>query len=388
MSSPDDHTRQLLAPRRRAGHAEADLPSRGAPRRARWRLVRGAVLAAGVITAVLIGQWLRQSMRSPAGLSATPEQQQAVSNSIVPASPSPPRPIEPAVKLAVPAIIAVPPESAITATQAPVPTGRLADLTELLKAPPSAQLRWARFKANPAVLVIEYPNLYEQGLAMNRLAAMFEKRTARRDRVPTDTELAAIMRRSGDSVASFYQGHDYPAAKVALFFGLAETQRIPLNKREQQLRSLTLEARLITRSPSGTFEASESQAVISFTGVQPDDPTTGADEHVDAVRREAVLRHELSHGEFFTDPAYRAHCLRFWRQELREAERRVFTAYLKGLDYNPADDELMANETQALLMHTPDGRAFNASSLGMGEAALAQLRTRFRSGEPTHGLNR
>jgi hypothetical protein len=161
-----------------------------------------------------------------------------------------------------------------------------------------------------------------------------------------------------------------------------------LNKREQQLRSLTLEARLITRSPSGIFEASESQAVISFTGVQPDDPTTGADEHVDAVRREAVLRHELSHGEFFTDPAYRAHCLRFWRQELREAERRVFTAYLKGLDYNPADDELMANETQALLMHTPDGRAFNASSLGMDEAALAQLRTRFRSGEPTHGLNR
>jgi len=30
----------------------------------------------------------------------------------------------------------------------------------------------------------------------------------------------------------------------------------------------------------------------------------------------------------------------------------------------------------------------NASSLGMDEAALAQLRTRFRSGEPTHGLNR
>lgn len=346
----------------------------------------GALLVAAVIAAALVGQWVRQSMRSPSVPSATPDQPQAPPNSIAPAVTGPAHATEATAKPAVPAIIATPPISGITATPAPTPPARVADLTELLQAAPSTRMRWARFKANPAVLVIEYPNLYEQGLAMNRLAAMFEKRMARRDRVPTDAELADLMRRSGDSVASFYQGHDYPAAKVARFFSLAETQRVTLNPQELQLRSLMLEAELISRSTAAAFQPVSSQAVVSFTGVQPDDPATAADERVDGVRREAVLRHELSHGEFFTNPAYRAHCTKFWRQALRESERRLFSAYLKGLDYNPADEELMANETQALLMHTPDARAFNASNLGISDAALAQLRARFRVGEPSYGL--
>ena len=265
---------------------------------------------------------------------------------------------------------------------------RTADLADLLQAPPSLQMHWARFKANTAIVVIEYPNLHEQGLAMNRLAAMFEKRSARRDRVPSDVELADLMRRSGDSVASFYQGHDYPAAKVARFFSQAEAQRIPLNAQELQLRSLMLEVGLMTQVAAGSFQAAGNQAVVSFTGVQPDDPLTAADERVDALRREAVLRHELSHGRFFTDAAYRAHCIRFWRQTLREGERRLFTTYLKGLDYNPADEELMANETQALLMHTPDSRAFNAASLGVGESTLTQWRSRFRAGEAAGEVKR
>ena len=249
-------------------------------------------------------------------------------------------------------------------------------------------MRWARFKANPAIVVIEYPNLHEQGLAMNRLAAMFEKRTARRDRVPSDAELADLMRRSGDSVASFYQGHDYPAAKVARFFSLVEAQRLPLNAHEQQLRSLMLEVGFMTQIAAGTYRAAGQQAVVSFTGVQPDDPLTPADERIDALRREAVLRHELSHGEFFTNATYRAYCVDFWRQTLREGERRLFTTYLKGLDYNPADEELMANETQALLMHTPDARAFNAQSLGVSESTLTQWRSRFRAGEAAGAVKR
>jgi hypothetical protein len=39
-----------------------------------------------------------------------------------------------------------------------------------------------------------------------------------------------------------------------------------------------------------------------------------------------------------------------------------------------------------MLMHTPDPRAFNAGALGISDAALAAMRTRFRAGEPRHGL--
>ena len=351
-----------------------------------------ALVVGALVAAALVGQWLRQSARSapaaatttasstsPASPTATAAATaQVPASASVPASPSTPVTPSGPVTLA-----AAPPSATPASAPLPIAPARIADLAELLQARPSTQLRWARFKANPAIVVIEYPNLHEQGLAMNRLAAMFEKRTARRDRVPSDSELADLMRRSGDSVASFYQGHDYPAAKVARFFSLAEAQRVPLKAQELRLRSLMLEARLMSPIAAGAFQAAGDQAVVSFTAEQPDDPLTPADERVDALRREAVLRHELSHGEFFTNPAYRAHCVRFGRQTLREGERRLFIAYLKGLDYNPADEELMANETQALLMHTPDGRAFNAANLGVGEPTLAQLRSRFRAGEAT-----
>src|SRR5262245_5196694 len=91
------------------------------------------------------------------------------------------------------------------------PSAPMVSLAELLQRPASAQLRWSRFKASPAIIVIEYPNLHEQGLAMNRLAAMFEKRAAPGQRVLAAAELDELMRRSGDNVATFYQGHDYPA---------------------------------------------------------------------------------------------------------------------------------------------------------------------------------
>ena len=101
------------------------------------------------------------------------------------------------------------------------------------------------------------------------------------------------------------------------------------------------------------------------------------------------LRHLYVEKDYFRlKLAYRAHCIRFWRQTLREGERRLFTTYLKGLDYNPADEELMANETQALLMHTPDSRAFNAASLGVGESTLTQWRNRFRAGEAAGQVKR
>ena len=192
----------------------------------------------------------------------------------------------------------------------------------------------------------------------------------------------------GDNIATFYQGHDYRAASVARFFTLAQSQRVPLAPQESRLQSLLLEAGAMRRESNGAFRATGEEAVISFTGVQADDPATAPDEAVDSPRRAAVLRHELSHGEFFANPAYRLHSMNFWRRALRESERKLFSAYLKGLDYDPADEELMANETQAFLMHTPDARAFSAGQLGISEAALAELRSRFRVGEPVHALMR
>jgi hypothetical protein len=262
----------------------------------------------------------------------------------------------------------------------------LAGVDEMLGAPTHADWRAWRFKGNPAVLVIEFPSLHEQGLAMNRLAAMFEKRSAPRERLLSDQELAALVQRSGDSTASFYQGHDYPAAKAARFFSLAASTQAVLNPQERRLLAMLLDTGVLTADRSAGFSARGTQAVVSFSALQADDPATAADETIDPVRRRAVLQHELSHGEYFTNPAYRTHAQAFWKRRLSAPDRKLWKTYLGSLDYNPGDEDLMANETQAMLMHTPDPRAFNAGALGTSDNALTAWRERFRVGEPEHGL--
>jgi hypothetical protein len=345
LSRHDDPTRQLLAPRKRDPVSIPPKPS-VAPRR-RWL----APLGFSVLVAAGIGFWLvRSDGPPPAAVAPQP------TSSSTPALP--------------------------TAPAASAPQIALASLTELLRAPRTADWRVRRFRDNSAILIVEFPGLDAQGSAMNRVAAMYEKRDGDRERVLTDAQMDRLLRSSGDSVASFVQGHDYTGEMLARFFTLAPIQQVMLNDQEKQLRALLVGADVIRPEPAGAFKAIGTQAVVSFTSVQADDPTTPADESVDARRRESVLRHELSHGQFFTNAKYRAYCWDFWRHRLSAAERKLFRRYLEGLDYNPRDEELMVNEMQAMLMHTPDSRAFNAAALGVSPAVLDGLRGQFHPGDP------
>ncbi len=233
-----------------------------------------------------------------------------------------------------------------------------------------------RLQSNPAVLVLEFPNLHEQGLALNRAAAFIEKKHSAGGQVLGDAEMQRLLARSGDSVATFYFGHDYSAEQLQRFFDRAQAQGLALNAQERRLQALLQAHGLLNASSPAA--AGRSLALVSFTAIQDDDPATPSDEQVDALRRESTLRHELSHGEFFTDARYRRQCWAFWQHGLSEAERARFRQLLSSMDYDPSNEELMVNETQALLMHTPDPRAFNAGSLGLSSAQLEALRDRFQ----------
>ena len=239
----------------------------------------------------------------------------------------------------------------------------------------------ARLRGNPAVLVIEFPNLAEQGAAMNRIAALLEKAGAPRDRVLNDAALAELIRRHGDNPQTFYQGHNYVAEQLARFYTLAARQGQSLNAQEERLRKTLVDAHVLGRDGDATI-AQGLQAVVSYTATQRDDPTTRMDESIDDRRRESVLRHELSHGLYFTNRAYRDHCWRFWRERLTEDERERLRRMLVRLNYDGANEDLIVNEAQAFLMHTPDDRAFNAASLGITERQLSDLRRRFMQGAP------
>lgn len=219
-----------------------------------------------------------------------------------------------------------------------------------------------RLSTNPRILVLDFASLHEQGMMLNRVAALVEKAGLPHDRVLNDGELADAIRVQGDTVETFYYGHDYSAAALARFFALADRDKITLHAEEETLRSLLKQ--------EGWFAAELNAGLISL-------PAVGADDKVTQAARTAILRHELSHGEFFSDPNYAAYVRDFWLTSLTEAERDGVRRFLAAEDYDASQEELMYNEMQAYLMFTRDPVFFTAKQVGLSSARLSELQNKF-----------
>jgi hypothetical protein len=247
---------------------------------------------------------------------------------------------------------------------------RLADEAEILAHQAGATTVF-RFAANRRVLVLDFASMREQGLMLNRAAALMEKAGLPRDRVLRDDELDAAIAASGDTVETFYYGHDYAAEDLLRFFTLVDRDGVRLREQEEWLRRLLTQEGLLAPGARG--------ALISV-------PAVGAAPDIDARLRAGILRHELAHAEFFTNRPYADYVRQFWREGLGEEGRAVFRRYLVALSYDPKLDDLMANEMQAYLMHTPDPRLFNAAALGVAPEVMDRWQAEFLLGMPNGWL--
>lgn len=224
-----------------------------------------------------------------------------------------------------------------------------------------------RFADNPRILVLDFASLRDQGRMLNRVAALEEKSELPHDRVLADTELAAAIQAKGDTVETFYFGHDYSAAALARFFVLADGEHLELDPQEERLRALLRQ--------EGWLGPGIMAGLISL-------PAVGSDPHITAAARAAILRHELSHGEFFSNPAYADYVRGFWRTQLTGEERGAVRGFLGKEDYDVREEELMLNEMQAYLMFTRDPLFFSPDFIQMTPARLADLRAKFLAGMP------
>jgi hypothetical protein len=224
-----------------------------------------------------------------------------------------------------------------------------------------------RFKLNPRILVLDFTSLRDQGRMLNRAAALVEKHGLPHDRLLSDAELDTAVRASGDTVETFYYGHDYGASSLVRFFNLAERDNVGLSAEEAALANLLRQ--------EGWFDPNTRAGLISI-------PRVGADEHVTRRARATILHHELSHGEYFTNPAYAAFVHKFWRQTLTEAERQQVRDHLRSLGYDSALDDLMENEAQAYLMFTDGAEFFSPDMFGMTKGRVNDLRTGFYRAMP------
>jgi hypothetical protein len=217
-----------------------------------------------------------------------------------------------------------------------------------------------RLQEDPAVLVLDFPGLHVQAQMLNRVAALIEKADMPRDRVVAEAELDAHIRATGGDPDAYYYGHDYRAADLARFFRLAADQNIPLNPSEIWLRDRLARFGWLQQAAVG--------ALISIPGV-------GAG--IDATSRTTIFRHELSHAVYFTDPAYVALTQHLWTGMLTEQERDAIRAFLGKDGYDTKDEDLMANEGQAYLIHTRDPRYFMPAMVGIDAVRETILRGTF-----------
>ena len=229
----------------------------------------------------------------------------------------------------------------------------------------SASLSMFRLAENPAILVMDFPSMRDQARMLNRVAVLVETRGQPHDRVLGDDALEKAIRSTGAEPDNFYDGHDYRAGDLVRFFALADRDGIRLNPDELRLRDLL--------RTLGWTDAGAVGALITI-------PTLGAG--IDSPARTSILRHEISHGQFFTDPNYAAFTQRFWQTELSDAERTAFRRFLADQQYDATDETLMMNEMQAYLVHTYDRRFFSPELVKIPADRIATLRRRFIAGMP------
>jgi hypothetical protein len=337
---PDDPDATIRLPRTRGGAVvgqpgrakAAKPPAAPAPRRKLW-------LAGGAAAIVLLAFGLALLLwhgRPPAPPAPVP---------LVPPVPAPPVPVPAPVPAPAPAPTLLP-----RRTEAEILAGRADQVAAM----------W--FADNTKILVIDFPSLLAQGRAFNRIAAFVEKKGLPRDRVLNDAEMEAAIKADQATVETYYYGHDYRASDLDRFYQAVDRQSLTLWPEEAALRALL--------EREGLLKPGINAAVISI-------PREGSDPFVDASGRASLLRHELSHGEYFTDPAYGAFVKRFWEQDMTEADRDAFRGFLTRQDYEPTNQDLIINEMQAHLMHTPDIRYFNPADCGITPERIAALRAAF-----------
>ena len=243
----------------------------------------------------------------------------------------------------------------------------------------SAQLAIHGIAGNPAVFIFDFPTLEQQGRMFSRILALIERQGGERERVLTDAELDRLIKASGKGAATYAYGNDFRVGELVKFFNMASDDRIALNEDEGRLRDFLLASGAMARKFEFYNAVPPDRVVISI----PQSARAAAGRvAVTPQLRTAILHHELSHGEFYSNDAYADYCRRFWAGVMSEGQRAAFRRFLTRKGYDPGNTELIINETQAYLIHTPSQAIFSPAKVGLTAREVETLVNGFWAGKP------
>ncbi len=233
---------------------------------------------------------------------------------------------------------------------------------------------------NPDIFILDFPEMEQQGRMFSRALALIERQGGSRDRVLTDPELSALIQASGKGLASYAYGNDFRVSELARFFNMASDDKVALNEEEMRLRDFLLANGALTER-YGFYQPPPTDKVVISIPQSEDGHVTGR-VAVTPKLRQVILRHEISHGEYFTTPAYADYCRNFWASVMTERQRSAFRKFLASKGYDPANGDLMINETQAYLIHTPAQGVFSPAKVGLSTEEVKSLVAKFWAGHP------
>jgi hypothetical protein len=269
---------------------------------------------------------------------------------------------------------------AVLATLSPAqefsfPAPRVATYNEILNNS-GKDVATFRYSRNSRVFIFDFPSLAQQAATFNRLSAFIVRQRAPHDRVLTEDEFPRYLEALGKTPETLSYGNNFTLGNLLVFFNIADDKGVPLNLSERALLSFLTRERLILRR-TGFYQPREAEpaVLLSIPGIGPAPASAVA---VTSQIRASILRHELSHAEYYVNGRYADFCQWFWREGMKEEQRNAFREFFAKSTYDTSIEDVVISEWQAYLIHTPDKAAFNAAMVGMKEDELDQIRSAFK----------
>ena len=233
-------------------------------------------------------------------------------------------------------------------------------------------------KGNERTVVLDFPTTLAQARMFGRVILFIERDGTSTTRVMTVAEVQKWLVKNTKTLDTLTMGNNIRASEFARFFNTARLQEEPFTTDERELYDWLLQMQLLREEELGVSVVEPETIVVSvpqISTIQGCAPCS-----VSAEQRRVTVEHEFSHARFATDIPYQNYVGWFWSNVMSTVVRSKFTQFLRKRGYDTSIRELVINEMQAFLMHTPNPAAFNATDVGMTEAELTELRQRFQAG--------
>jgi hypothetical protein len=231
---------------------------------------------------------------------------------------------------------------------------------------------------NERVVVLDMPNIRDQGHMFGRLIFFVERGGTPKTKVMTVPEVQAHLAKTKESVDTLTVGNNLRAAELARFFNTARVQGEPLTSSERDLYDSLLQWGMLREEPAGVAVMEPEMILITIPQASSVAGCNGCG--VTPEQRATIFEHEMAHAKFATDTVYQNYTVWFWANTMSPEARDKFTRFLRSRGYDTNNRDLLANEMQAFLMHTPDAAMFSAKDLGITDAELKALRDAFTAG--------